>query len=548
MADSFEEAEEFERRGDLRRALGVYAALSAAGEGGCEALMRQAMIRRQFGEVSGVTSLFAEAARADPGNPYPHMRLGQMAEGLRRHGVSARHHAAAVAVAPFSDEMKVNLSAAYIRLGWLDLAYHVARQVAPDVGDWWAGARRQGIETYRERRREAIEALRIRPRPLDRAAGWEIARHLHHLGRLKLALKIADALIADDPHWFWPVWLKADTLARQDGPDAAIAYLHGSSWHGRGSPEYLEAEARLMLEAGRYEAFLQRLEEEPTTERRGRVRDTVVAALCTLERDEELRQYCVDWMAEDPKLATPASYIALIQVRRAAHAPAAGQAAYPRPLRAHLMQFWNAPDVPADVRGTMGSWLRHHPGWSHTVFDAAGAERFLRERLGEDALRAFQLCHHPAMMADMFRIAFLSVAGGFYADADEKCLRPLTDILPDPHAVEIVAPHSGNIPGHVDNNFIGCRPGSEVARIVTEGIVEDVLRCAQEGRRADIWQMTGPGAVMRGVAKHLGALAPGVVPAVVLLPMQQYQALVRTEEDLAYKRNPAANWRLAELA
>ena len=76
------------------------------------------------------------------------------------------------------------------------------------------------------------------------------------------------------------------------------------------------------------------------------------------------------------------------------------------------------------------------------------------------------------MMADMFRVAFLSVAGGFYADADEKCLQPLTDILPDPASVEIVAPHSGWVPGHVENNFIGCRPGSVLCRAVVDGMAQ----------------------------------------------------------------------------
>lgn len=549
MAGIFEDAEQLERQGDLRGALESYARLAAAGEGGAEALIRQALIRRQFGEVNAPVALLQAAARLDPSNPYPHMRLGQLAEGLRRHAASAGHFRDAATAASASDEMKVNLSAAYIRLGWFDLAFQTAKAVAPDVGDWWAGARRQGLDTYRERRREALAALKDRPRPLDRDSCWEIARHLHHLGRLRLALRMADAMIAADPDWFWPVWLATDTIARQEGPDAALDYLHASSWPGRGSPEYLEAEARLMLEAGRYEAFLERVEEEPGTERRGRVHDTVVAALCVLERDEALRRYCIDWMREAPKLATPASYLALIQMRRTTTTmTATGRvAALPRPTRAHLMQFWNAPDVPGDVRATMGSWLRHHPGWEHTVFDAPTAERFLREALGEDTARAFQLCYHPAMMADMFRVAYLSVAGGFYADADEECLQPLTAILPDPHAVEIVAPHSGNLPGHVDNNFIGCRPGSQVCRMVTESIVEDILRDAHEGRRPDIWQTTGPGALMRGVARSLASVGTEVCDSVVILPMQQYRALVRTHDELEYKRLPSANWRLAAL-
>ena len=544
MDSIFAHAEELERRGDLRGAVTAYAGLAAEGVGGAETLIREALLRRQYGEVKGPVALLQAAAKLDPANPYPHMRLGQIAEGLRRHAASAGHYADAVATAPSSDEMKVNLSAAYIRLGWFDLAFHMAQAVAPDVGDWWAGARRQGLDTYRERRREALTVLRNRPRPLDRDSAWEIARHLHHLGRLKLAMRLSQDMVAADPDWFWPVWLATDTIAREEGPDAALAYLHASSWPGRGSPEYLEAEARLVLESGRYTDFLGRLEMEPDTQRRGRVRDTVVAALCTLDQDEALKRYCIDWMREEPKLATPAAYLALIEIRRAAPERIT---AFPRPVRSHLMQFWNSADVPNDVRDTMGSWLRRHPAWEHTVFDAVRAESFLREQLGEETARAFKLCYHPAMMADMFRVAFLSVAGGFYADADERCLNPMTDILPDPHAVQIVAPHSGNLPGHIDNNFFGCRPGSVVCRAVTASMVEDILQFAHEGRKPDIWQVTGPGALMRGVAHHLGSGGEEASSSVVILPMQQYRAFVRTDDELGYKRHPAANWRLAAL-
>ena len=474
------------------------------------------------------------------------MRLGEVAEGLRRHGVSAAHYRDAVATAPWSDEMRVNLSAAYSRLGWLDLACQMSRTIAPDVTDWWAGTRRLGLEAYRERRRDMLEALRRRPRPLDRDSAWELARHLQHLGWLKLARRLCEEMIASDPHWFWPVWLISDMIFRQEGPQAGLAYLHASTWVGRRSPEYLEAEARMMLEAGLYADFLQRLDEEPDTERRERTHDTAIVALYMLDRDADLKRYCLDWMREAPKLATPAAYLACAAVRRSTLAEPEAARVSPRPVRAHLMQFWNSPEVPADVRRTMQSWTRNHPGWDHTVFNAEDALRFLGEHLGDDTVRAFRLCYHPAMMADMFRVAFLSVAGGFYADADEKCLQPLTDILPDPASVEIVSPHSGWVPGHVENNFIGCRPGSVLCRAVVDGMTQEILQCAHEGRRAEIWQVTGPGALTRGVAHYLGSGGPQASDKVVLLPMQQCRAFVRTEEDLDYKRNPAANWRLAE--
>ena len=310
----------------------------------------------------------------------------------------------------------------------------------------------------------------------------------------------------------------------------------------------MEAELHQLHQAGRYVELLDRLAEHAGIPRTERAHDAAVVALYVLDRDEALQLYCVEWMREAPKLATPAAFLALMHARRSKAEAASRAGVEPRASRLHLMQFWNSPEAPADVQETMGSWTRRHPLWSHTVFDAAKAQAFLSEHLGADAAEAFRRCYHPAMMADMFRVAFLSVRGGLYADADELCLHPLEPLLPDVRAVELVAPHSGGIPGFVDNNFFGCRPGSAVMQLTVRAMVEEILLAAQEGRRPDIWQVTGPGALTRGVAQHLG-LDRGIESGpVVLLPMQQFRAYVKTEENLSYKRNPASNWRLAELA
>ncbi len=546
----FAAAEAYERQGRLDRAIAEYGDLVQDGQGGGEALMRKALLHRQMGEVNEPARLLERAILAAPHDPYPCMRLGQIEEGLSRHAVAADHYRAAARIAPASDEMRVNLSATYFRLGWLDLAHRTALTLPLDVSDWWAGTRHRGVSGYRSLRRETIEALHNRPRSgaIDTSYHWDLARKLFHLGRLRLARRLCEQLAGTDPYWFWPIWLISDMVGREEGADAAVDYLRSTWPHGY-TAEYLEAELHQLHEAGRYVELLERLDAHAGVERSERVHEAAVVALYVLDRPAELERHCLDWMRETPKLATPAAYLALSRSRNNPLNERAGLAkAEPRASRVHLMQFWNTELIPADVQGTMRSWTLRHPHWDQTVFNTQTARALLADRLGPDVVDAFDRCYHPAMMADMFRIAFLSVGGGLYADADEMCLLPMDDVLPDLSAVEVVAPHSGGIPGFVDNNFFGCRAGSLVMKRALADMVEDILLAAREGRRPDIWQVTGPGALTRGVAHYIGMSDKAGAGEVVLLPMQQYRAYVRTDENLSYKRDSASNWRLAELA
>ena len=54
--------------------------------------------------------------------------------------------------------------------------------------------------------------------------------------------------------------------------------------------------------------------------------------------------------------------------------------------------------------------------------------------------------------------------------------------------------------------------------------------------------MTGPGALTRGVARHLAG--NGAAEDVRLVPLQQVRTFVQTR-DMAYKLDPRMNWRIA---
>ena len=86
-----------------------------------------------------------------------------------------------------------------------------------------------------------------------------------------------------------------------------------------------------------------------------------------------------------------------------------------------IVQYWHdANGIPEDVQKCLESW---EPliakGFKRIKFDDSEARAFISKTLGHPYLAAFDLCHHPAMRCDYFRLSYILTQGGFYVDADE---------------------------------------------------------------------------------------------------------------------------------
>ncbi len=86
-----------------------------------------------------------------------------------------------------------------------------------------------------------------------------------------------------------------------------------------------------------------------------------------------------------------------------------------------IVQFWNDLNrLPEDVRKCIESWrkLEQH-GLELLLFDEHQARDFIRQRLGLRYEKAYDMCYHPAMQSDYFRLCFILSEGGCYVDADD---------------------------------------------------------------------------------------------------------------------------------
>jgi hypothetical protein len=210
------------------------------------------------------------------------------------------------------------------------------------------------------------------------------------------------------------------------------------------------------------------------------------------------------------------------------------------PARLPLLQFWHDPEPPADVLAVMQSWPRLNPALEPARFDEWSARGFLAAEGGSDLAALFDACHHPAMQADLFRLVFLHRHGGLYVDADERCRRPVPDLIGRMNNLAIAAPYSDELPFYVNNAILLAEAGSPVLALALEEARRGIAASLAAGKRPSIWNHTGPGALTRAIARHAAA---GGGASIGLIELRYLRSFSETADELAYKSQPGGDWR-----
>jgi mannosyltransferase OCH1-like enzyme len=140
----------------------------------------------------------------------------------------------------------------------------------------------------------------------------------------------------------------------------------------------------------------------------------------------------------------------------------------------------------------MMSWQHGNPEFDYLRIDDAAAQAFLESQGMRGVLLAYRRAREPAQRADLIRLAYLLVYGGFYADADDRCLAPLGSFVPSNAA--FAAYHEDF--GTLGNNFLGVSPNHPVIRLALKLGTEAVNR----GDTDFLWLATGPGLITRAFA------------------------------------------------
>jgi hypothetical protein len=227
-----------------------------------------------------------------------------------------------------------------------------------------------------------------------------------------------------------------------------------------------------------------------------------------------------------------------------------------------IVQFWHdLRELPEDIEECIASWTRWTTSdFTHYLFDERSAKAFIGGSLDARHERAFDLCYHPAMQADYFRLCYLLVEGGFYVDADEVCVGSEIGCLFDdgrlkvqPLCYDIASGTMVNPsaflqteaydPGWIfyfnNNPMIVNRGHPIIERALHQAT--HLLELAGEDVLPEIQSTTGPGNLSKSIF-DLGTASGGVESDLVVL--RDWDSLAVSKWPLSY-RSDARNWRLS---
>lgn len=205
--------------------------------------------------------------------------------------------------------------------------------------------------------------------------------------------------------------------------------------------------------------------------------------------------------------------------------------------------------MPARYQELTSTWRRHHPGWTHRLWDE-GSLRALLE--GTRWWRAYLKQPELIARADVARYALLQRFGGIYADADIECCRPIDTLVRG--ARLYVTKYSHLRPArsrfsHATNSFI--------ASVAAHPLWEDVLARLEDEATAGLFflKRTGPGMFARALERHADdvrlirfphAFTTALIPARV---MRAFSRVVASNHMLDFNDSGrAAGRRILRLA
>lgn len=227
-----------------------------------------------------------------------------------------------------------------------------------------------------------------------------------------------------------------------------------------------------------------------------------------------------------------------------------------------LVQYWDdLQNTPADVRECLDSWeALKNQGFDRVIFDYYRARDFVSRELDGRYLQAFDLCHHPAMRCDYFRLCYILHAGGFYLDADEVyqgadcnefycdnrlkveplCYEISTGRMIDVDSFMIERKYSPDWIFYVDNTPLIAPANHPIMRLALDRATRILLTRAEE--RLDIQSTTGPGNLTASLVTHsITSKISGRMRDFMIL--SNWGATSISRWPLSY-RDDERNWRL----
>jgi hypothetical protein len=133
-----------------------------------------------------------------------------------------------------------------------------------------------------------------------------------------------------------------------------------------------------------------------------------------------------------------------------------------------LWQTWKTKEIPISLKQQCDSWVFSSPQLSKNLFNDSECDKFILDNFGEEVHMLYISLPQPIMRADFWRVAVVYVNGGYYADLDITCNKPLSSFM-DISAKAVFMRELNNIA----NFFFGAEPKHPVLKLALDYMIEE---------------------------------------------------------------------------
>ena len=159
--------------------------------------------------------------------------------------------------------------------------------------------------------------------------------------------------------------------------------------------------------------------------------------------------------------------------------------------------IWQTHEKPFDElepfqKNIAQTWKGLNPGWKYVYADSKLREKHIKD-YSESLYNSYIMCS-GINQADIWRIIVTYEYGGFYADMDSICLKPLDEIINENYNNEDIvcsSPGFQTYTGGINNSNLGAIKNSKILKLIINKVQK---RCNTILKNADqhyLFQCTG---------------------------------------------------------
>lgn len=223
--------------------------------------------------------------------------------------------------------------------------------------------------------------------------------------------------------------------------------------------------------------------------------------------------------------------------------------ALPPSIPKRIAQYWHSETLPDDVAHSIKKVENHNQGFDIILSHDDSARAFLHTHFGQSMVELFDVCFHPAMRSDLWRMCDLYVHGGIYVDVDISMHSGLSAITG--HAsYDCFMMYAIGSPWCIENGLVISRKEHPLIESIIHELCASLTRYKENPNSFEnIWVNTGPGVTTIGAIKYLFDTTPPEAPQATgegfLLGHHSRAHVSYGHDELAYKGSAAGNWRRA---